>query len=171
MLAGAAISAMGAIKQAEASKAAASYNAQLRERDAGVALQQADRDAEQVRLAGRRTEGSLLAGYGASGVTLEGSPLDVLAMSASQAKYDEETVLYKGRLKASGYDTSAVLERFGGQTAMEQGKLNASSYLISGVAQAGGYTAKYDSGSSSNPNAMKDAEAEQARARKRYGTD
>jgi hypothetical protein len=137
MLAGAAISAMCALKQAEATKAASSYNAQLRERDASVALDQAGRDAERVRLEGRRAEGSLLAGYGASGVTLEGSPLDVLAMSASQAKLDEETVLYKGRLKASGYSSAAELERFGGTTAEQQGTLNAASYLIGGAGKAG----------------------------------
>jgi hypothetical protein len=40
MMAGAAISAYGAIQQANAAQAAGSYNAQIRERDAAVALDQ-----------------------------------------------------------------------------------------------------------------------------------
>lgn len=138
MMAGAGISALGAISQANAAQAASSYNAQLRESDAAVALDQAGRDVVQVRRAGMRAQGSVLASYGASGVaTDEGSPLDVLAMSASEAKLDEETVLYKGRLKASGYEGAARLERFSGKTAQQQGYLSAASYLIGGAGQAG----------------------------------
>jgi hypothetical protein len=52
-------------------------------------------------------------------------------------------VLYKGRLKASGYQSAAELERFSGDTAQEQGYLSASRYLLVGrpqraVAQASG---------------------------------
>ncbi len=138
MMAGAGISAIGAISQANAQQAASSYNARLREIDAGVALEQADRDALQIRRAGERAQGSVLAGFGASGIaTDEGSPLDVLSMSASEAKLDEETVLYKGRLKASGYQGAAALERYSGDTAQKQGYLNAASYLIGGAGKAG----------------------------------
>ena len=137
MMAGAGISAVGAISQANAQQAASSYNARLREVDAGVALEQADRDALQVRISGERAQGSVLAGFGASGVsTDEGSPLDVLASSASNAKLDEETVLYKGRLKASGYQSAAALERYSGDTAQKQGYMNAASYLIGGAGNA-----------------------------------
>lgn len=138
IMGGSAISAVGAISQANAQQAASSYNATLRERDALVATDQAGRDAEQVRRAGVRAQGSLLAGYGASGVaTDEGSPLDVLAMSASEAKLDEETVLYKGRLKSMGYTDAAALDRAQGDVAQQQGYLNAASYLIGGVGKAG----------------------------------
>ena len=137
MLSGAAISAVGAISQANAQKAASSYNATLRERDATIATNQAGQDAQQVRWAAQRAQGSLVAGTGASGITQEGSPLDVLAMSASQAKLDEETVLYKGKLKASGYMSDAALSRAQGKVAMQQGELGAASYLIGGAGQAG----------------------------------
>jgi len=80
MMMGAALSAAGAIQQANAEKSAANYNAALKERDAAVATQQASQDAQQVRWQWARAQGSLLAGYGASGVTTDtGSPLDVLA--------------------------------------------------------------------------------------------
>ncbi len=137
MLAGAAISAYGAIQQANAQKAASSYNAALKERDATVATQQADQEAQQVRWAGARARGSVIAGYGASGIATDtGSPLDVLAMSASQAKLDEETVLYKGKLRSTGYLSDADLYKNQGTVAKQQGELSAASYLISGAGQA-----------------------------------
>ena len=136
-MAGAAISAYGAIQQGQQAKKAADYNAQLRTRDSRVALDQANQEAQQVRWAGQRAQGSLLAGYGASGVTGDGSPMDVLAASVSQAKLDEETVLYKGRMKSMGYESDAALNRVQGKNAVQQSQLQAASYLIGGAGQAG----------------------------------
>src|ERR1043165_2962783 len=137
MMAGAALSAAGAIQQANAAKSAAFYNATLKERDAAIATSQSQQEAQQVRWASRRAQGSLLADYGASGVTTDtGSPLDVLANSASQAKLDEETVLYKGKLAATGYMSDAALFRNQGTVAEQQGQLQAASYLIGGAGQA-----------------------------------
>ncbi len=136
MMSGAALSAAGAIQQANAQKAASNYNAQLKERDAGLASQQATQQAYQVRLASARAQGALVADYGASGVTSEGSPMDVLASSASQAKLDEETVLYNGKLKSMGYLSDAALLKNQGIVAGQQGQLQAASYLIGGAGQS-----------------------------------
>lgn len=133
-LAGAAVQAYGAVQQANAAQTAASYNATIRERDASVAMDQATRDAQQVQRQVKQAQGTLLAGYGAAGVVSnEGSPLDVLAMSARNGKLDEENILYRGRLKAMGAMTDAELNRISGQTAKEQGNLNAASYLLTGI--------------------------------------
>jgi hypothetical protein len=137
MMAGAAISAMGAISQANAAKATAGYNAQLRERDASVALDQSKQDAARVARRTEEAQGSLLAGYGASGVTSDGSPLDVLRQSAAEGQLDQDTLLYRGRLKATGYADSAELDRMQGRTATEQGRWNAASQLLTGVGRAG----------------------------------
>jgi hypothetical protein len=138
MVAGAALSAYGAIQQANAAKAAGSYNAAIRERDATVAMQQSQADADRVALQGKRVEGSLLANYGAAGVASdEGSPLDVLADSASQNQLDQETIKYKGRLKAMGYQGDAALSRMGAEVAEDQGPLNAASHLLTGAGRAG----------------------------------
>jgi len=136
MMTGAAISAAGAIQQGNAAKSASTYNATLKERDAAIATQQANQEAQQVRWQSARMQGSLLAGYGASGVTAEGSPLDVLANSASQAKLDEETVLYRGKLKSTGFMSDAALSRYGGTVAQQDSQLKAASYLIGGAGQA-----------------------------------
>jgi hypothetical protein len=163
MLMGSAISAMGAIGQANAQQAAHEYNATLRERDAVVSTNQANVEAERVRRASLQAEGSLLAGAGASGVTLEGSPLDVLAMSASNAKLDEETVLYNGRLKAMGYTSDATLERQAGKVAKQQGYINAASYLVGGAGQAAYSAARINTGSGGSATALQDSIAAQKR--------
>lgn len=137
MMAGAAISAAGAIQRSNAEKAAANYNAQLRERDATVALQQANQQAWLVRLQGQQAAGAMRAGYGASGVTVEGSPMDALAMSASQNELDAQTVLYGAKLKATGYASDAALARNQAIVAGQQGQLEAASYLVGGAGQAG----------------------------------
>jgi len=137
MMAGAAISAAGAIQQGNAAKAASVYNATLKERDAANATTQADQEAQQVRWAATRAQGSLLAGYGASGVSTDtGSPLDVLANSASQAKLDEQTVLYRGKMKSTGFLSDAALSRYQGTVAQQDSQLKAASYLIGGAGQA-----------------------------------
>ena len=137
MIAGAAMSAYGAVQQANAQKQAAQFNAKLNERNATIALDQAGADALRVRRNAAQIQGSAVAGYGASGVALEGSPLDVLGASAEQASLDESTVRYKGTLKAMGYHSNAELDQFAGRTAEQQGYLNSASALLTGVGRAG----------------------------------
>lgn len=138
MVAGSALSAVGAVSQANAAKAAASYNADIKLRDAAIAMNQAGADVDRVRREGERAKGSLIAGYGASGVTSDdGSPLDVLRMSAHENALDQNTVLYRGRLKAMGYQADAELSRSAGRAAQQQGYLNSASALLTGVSRAG----------------------------------
>ena len=137
MIAGAALSAYGAIQQANAQKHAAQFNAKLNERNATIAVNQASADAVRVRRNAAQIQGSAVAGYGASGVGLEGSPLDVLGASAEQASLDESTVRYKGTLKAMGYHSNAELDQFAGKTAEQQGYLNSASALMTGASRAG----------------------------------
>lgn len=136
MMLGSSLQAVGAIGQANAAKAAHSYNANLREQDATVALQQASVDAWRVRQQGQFAQGDLVAGIGASGGSVEDS-MDVLRMSVANAKLDEATVLYKGRLKATGYYNDAALERQSGIVAQRQGYMNAASSILTGAGQAG----------------------------------
>jgi len=134
---GAAMSAVGAVSQANAQSAASQYNAALNERNATVATQQAEAEATRIRRESNRVQGAMAAIYGASGMTVEGSALDALASSAAQAQLDIETVKYKGKLQAMGYHDSATLDRMAGDTAEKQGYLKAASEVLTGVGQAG----------------------------------
>lgn len=172
MTGGAAISAAGAYSQGQAGKAAATYNTRLRERDATLALSQSQQDAIQFSRQASQVQGTLLAGYGASGVaTDEGSPMDALRMSAANAKLDEGTILYKGRLRATGYLDDAQLNRLSGKTAEEQGGMNTASYLLTGLGRAGATRIASDSGVTSNRSAYNDSVRLQQRARAQYGMD
>jgi hypothetical protein len=137
MLAGAAVSAYGAVSQANAQKQAATFNAALNERNALVATQQSTAEAERIRRSASRVQGSMVAGLGASGLTLEGSALDALGDSAAQAQLDIETVKYRGKLQAMGYHSNAQLDQMQGDVAQEQGYYRAASEVLTGVGRAG----------------------------------
>lgn len=170
MVGGAAISAAGAYSQGQAGKAAAGYNTRLRERDAITALSQANQDAIQFSQRAQQAHGTLLAGYGASGVsTNEGSPMDALRMSAANAKYDEGAILYKGRLKATGYYDDAQLNRMAGRTAEEQGYMNSASSLLVGAGRSMSTRASMDAGRPSSSKAYDEAVSAQNEARRKYG--
>jgi FtsP/CotA-like multicopper oxidase with cupredoxin domain len=142
MVAGAVISAVGAMSAAKAQSQAATYNATIADQNAQVSLSQATADAVTQQKQARQVEGSLIAGYGASGVTIEGSPTDVLQMSVTNAALDEANILYNGRLKATGFANEAELNRRAAKTAKEQGYYNAASSLLTGAGHAAyGYTA------------------------------
>jgi len=135
MVVGAAVSAAGAMSQANAQKQAANYNAQLRERDATIAVNQANEDADRFQRRAQQDIGALHAGLGATGTTSD--DMDVLRMSVSNAKLDEETIRYKGRMQATGYYDEAILDRYSGRMAEEQGYYRAASSLLTGAGQAG----------------------------------
>lgn len=143
MLAGTAISAVGAVSQANAQSAAAGYNAQLNQRNAVIAKQQTDAEVAQITRQSELAQGRMLAGFGASGLTTDGSALDALADSAAQAQLDIETVKYRGNLKAMGYHDNARLDEMAGDTAEKQGVLRAASEVLTGVGRAG---ASYSAG-------------------------
>lgn len=136
MVAGSVMQGIGAMQSAKAQSTAAAYNARQNVQNAQLTVQQANQDASRFALGYKRHEGSMVAGFGASGLSAEGTE-SVLADSASQAKLDEETIKYKGQLRAIGYYNSATLERFSGEQATNQGELAAAGYLLSGAGHAG----------------------------------
>jgi hypothetical protein len=88
--------------------------------------------------------GSIRAGYGASGVTMEGSPMEILEQSAMNAEMDRQNILYGGELKASGYESTAGLELMRGEHAVTSSYYNAGSALLSGAAKSGAFNSKPD---------------------------
>lgn len=144
MLAGTALSAMGAMSQANARVASSEFNAQINQRNATIATQQATAEAARVARQGELSLGRQRAALGASGLTVEDSALDFLADSAAQAQLDIETVKYRGTLEAMGYHENAALDRMGARTAREQGYLQTASEVLTGVGRT---TAAYASGS------------------------
>lgn len=137
-IAGTVMSVVGALKQGQAQSDAMNFNAQMAGQNATVARQQAAADEARQRRENLLRAGNLRAGYGASGVTLDGSPLDVLEMAATTGELDAQNIRYKGSLRAIGYENSAALDTAGASNALTSSYYRAGSELLSGGAKAYG---------------------------------
>lgn len=131
-IASTAISAVGAISSAQAQSNAAKYNAQVAKNNAQIARDQAASESDRQRRLATKKLGEMRANYAASGVTMEGTPLDVMEESAAQAKLDELTIRYNGELQAMGFENTANLDRYRASQAMTSGYLSAGSALLTG---------------------------------------
>ena len=125
--------AMGAQAQGQSQAMAQQFNADIAGRNAGLAREAAATDAAMLELQTRMHLGSIRAAYGASGVTAAGSPLDVLEMSVANAERDRQQILYKGELKALGYEDTRTLSLFGADSAKKQAEFSSFSQLLTGV--------------------------------------
>lgn len=142
MVVGTVISAVGAVRSAQAQSAAADYNAKVAGLNAQAALQQGDAAAEAQQRDAARKIGSSLAAYGASGVQTDtGSPADVLAQSARDATLDNLTIKYNAKMRAMGYQMQSNLDSANASNSASAGVLAGTSSLLSGAARAYGMSA------------------------------
>lgn len=136
-IAGAAVSAIGAIQKGQADAGAAKYNATIARQNSVVALQQGDAAVQAQNRDARRRLGSMKALYGASGVEGDtGSPLDVLADSTRMAELDALTTQYNYQLKSQGFDDQAALDDSNAKNSRTASYLNATSSLLNSGAGA-----------------------------------
>lgn len=133
----AAIGALGAIQEARASSASSEFNAKIADNNALIAEQNAAADENKQRRSAGRQAATSRAAIGAAGVTLEGSPLDVLEDQALEAELDALNIRYGGRLQASNFRSQAQLDRSAARSARTQGFLSAGSTLLQGAGQFG----------------------------------
>lgn len=131
-----AVGALGAINEGKAGKLAGDYNAQVAENNAVYSRQQATEEERRSRSLARKAIGEMRAGYGASGITLQGSAMDVLEESAFNAELDALTIRAGGEAKAAAYRNEARMERIAGKNAMKAAKLRAAGLLIQGGQKA-----------------------------------
>lgn len=129
---GTGLSAGGAIYQAQAASSAARSNANIADQNAVLSRQQAALEAARHRRQSAKLLAGIRTGYLSSGLTLDGSPLDVLEESALNAEYDNMRITYGGELKARGYSDSAALDRMRARNSETAGYLGASAALIGG---------------------------------------
>lgn len=141
------LGAVGAISSANAQASAARYNAEVAERDAVVAdqnrklaLDQSRIDAEDKRRENRRVMASIRTQYGASGLSLAGSPLDVLEDTAVEQELDAQRIEFEGRargregaLQMLGLQEEATLSRMEASSARRSGYMNAIGTGLSGA--------------------------------------
>lgn len=130
--AGAAVSAMGAIRQGQAAQAAAQFNATVNTQNAAIARQEALTQAQQQDRENYLRLGSIKAAAGKNG-GVGGSALDVLADTAYQGEFERQQILYAGELKARGFTNTASLDVAEGKNARNASYLQAGSDLLSGA--------------------------------------
>ena len=131
-----AVSSFGAYQQGQAQAAAAEYNAAVSDRNATLARQQAGTEADDLERQQRRQMGSIRAAYGAAGIGLAGSPLDVIEDTALEQATDVKRVGYTGELKAIGMEEKAALYRAEADNARTSGTINAISQGVGAIDKA-----------------------------------
>lgn len=139
-----AVSVIGALRQGRAAQQSANHNAAIADRNAQIARQQAGQEAAQIARENRLRLGAARAKAGASGVTIEGSVVDVLGDLVSQGELTRQQALYRGEIRAMGFADTAGLERARGKGAKSASFFKAGSALLGGATQAGSqYDAAY----------------------------
>lgn len=132
---GGVISAFGAYLSGQAEERAQRMNAEIARDNADQAILKAQDDARRLRLNGAKVLGDMRAAYGASGVTMEGSPLEVMKQSAANVELDALNALYMGEEKARAFRNEARMSEYRGDFASTAGKFGAASSLLSSAAQ------------------------------------
>ena len=130
---GSIVSTIGQIQQSSAASQAAEYNAAVARNNALAARQQAAANADALERKSRNVIGSSRMNYAASGVSLEGSPLDVLEEQAMMAELDRQNTIYSGELKAIGFQNEAQIEDMRAKNARSAGAIGVASSLFSGM--------------------------------------
>lgn len=106
----------------ESGNAAADYTTQLAARNAYIARENARLEAAQFRRRFELEQGQFRVNVAKSGVTLEGSPLEVLADNASQAYLQEQLILRQAEVEAQNQvisgELNAASQRNAGRQAM-----------------------------------------------------
>ena len=134
----AAVSAVGAIAQGQQQASIARYNQGLARQNAAIVEQQAAEDAERSRRETRRRISAIEAAYGASGIDLSGSALDVIDDAEIEGELDALTIKYRGILESRRYLSGATEQGFRAQSAELAGYAGAASAILSGVGRIGG---------------------------------
>lgn len=134
-VAGAGLSAFGAIQSGQAQAAGMEAQARLNERQSLIEQQSAAFDAQRERENAQRIMARQRAGYLASGVALEGSPTAVIEDTATEAALDIAAIQYGGNLRASNYQAQAGIDRMNARSARTAGFLSGATSLASGLAR------------------------------------
>ena len=137
-VASSAMSALGAMQQADAAKQqaqaqqqAADYNAKVKEMQAGIERQQANVREEQQRRKARQVLGRQRTALAQSGTGMGGTALDLEEQSAVLAELDALTIRYEGELRSKGLLESAELDKYEGKAAIVAGNNAAKGYYLS----------------------------------------
>lgn len=142
--AGTLLTVYGQQEQKKAAKKAGELNAADALENARLAQQQADEDARQFKLSFRRDNARNVTAVAASGIKMEGSPLEVLQDNASMAESDYQKIKAGGAQQRDAYMRQARMYREGGKAAGRAADITSAATLLQGAGNT--YTAGTKSG-------------------------
>lgn len=135
--AGAAVSAVSAIQQGNAAKAAADFNATISMQNAAIARSDAAAQATQIERENALRLGAIRTAQGKSGGAADsGSVLDVLGDQAAQGELEKQYAIYQGEQRARGFVNTANLDTASGKAAQKAGYMKAGAELLGGTARS-----------------------------------
>lgn len=132
MGAGAGIQAIGAIESGKAAGRAADFNRSITLENAKIFEQQTQADVISLRKQQYKQMGAIRAAVGASGVTMDGSVLDVLEDSVMEATLDIQRLEYSGQIKQRELRNDARFFQMQGDAAKTSSYYSAASDLLMG---------------------------------------
>ena len=105
------------------------------------AQQSADAQAQVVDQQNREKYGQAAAAYGAAGVDMSGSPLEVMHSLALKGELNRRLTVYNGTVQNQTDTQQAALDKYQATSAVEAGATKAGSSLLTGVTNFAGNSA------------------------------
>ena len=131
--AGTLLTVYGQQEQKKAAQRAGELNSQNAEQNAMLAAKQAAEDARQFRLSFRRDNARNVAQIAASGIKMEGSPLEVLQDNASTMERDYQNIKAGGEQQREAYMRQSRMFREGGEAAGRAADIGSAAALLQGA--------------------------------------
>lgn len=131
-IAGASLMAYGYLRQGMAAKAAADYNAEVNEEQAREEGIRVGIIEDRLRRQKKQAISTQTARFLKAGVKLEGTPLEVLADTATQFEEDIAITKYDARVNVARLQAGAEAQRIAGKEAMFKAGLMAGGTVLSG---------------------------------------
>ena len=122
---GTALMVMGSLAGGVAANNAAKTQAAALERQAKMEQMQAEEDARRARAEGEKLKGKQMASFMKGGVTIEGTPEEVLTETAEDIELDALSIIHGGQSRAESHRFSAASKRAEGKSALISSSLTA----------------------------------------------
>jgi len=123
----------GGIQQAQAARETARTQQKVAAYNVAVQQQQAALEKERIEDRRRQVISAQRAGYGAAGVTAEGSPLDVMIETAKESGYDAALAAYNAQLEAQRATMGGALAQQQARAQERAAYIGAGGSLLSGI--------------------------------------
>lgn len=149
MFAATAVSAAGSVMAGMMGQSQAKAQAAAQQRQASLEMAQGNYAAGRKQDEINAITGRQIAGTLESGVTLSGSPTDVITSTASEGALDTSAIRWGAKTRADTFNYEAQLSKIQGQNAMAGGIMSGIGSLVGGLGKLG----SSPSPTARNPNA------------------